>query len=70
MTRDRRKENARRLTHALESHAADLQTVERLAAILDYVPDQLREDIRSLAELIKDLNLWELPDLEDFAARI
>lgn len=67
MTRDRRKQNARRLAGALERHA-DRPTVERLATILDYVPDQLLEDIRSLAELIKDLDLWELPDLEELAA--
>lgn len=69
MNRDRMNENALRLAGALERHA-DRPTVERLATILDYVPDQLQEDIRSLATVLEDLAIWQLPDLEELAANL
>ena len=67
MNRGRMNENALRLAGALERHA-DRPTVERLASILDYVPDQLQEDIRSLVTVLEDLAIWQLPDLEELAA--
>lgn len=69
MNRDRMNKNALRLAGALERHA-DRQTVERLATILDYMPEQLQEDIRSLVTVLGDLAIWQLPDLEELAARI
>jgi len=45
--------NARRLAGALERHS-DPRTVERLAAILDYHPPQLAEDIQALAQLMEE----------------
>lgn len=50
----RTQENAHRLAAALERHAADPRTVERLAAILDYLPEQLREDIDALAVMLEE----------------
>ena len=49
----RTEENARRLAGALERHSDPL-TVERLAAILDYHPLQLTEDIQALAQLMEE----------------
>lgn len=64
MNRDRMNENALRLAGALERHA-DRPTVERMATILDYMPDQLQEDIKALAQVMEDLKIWQLPDLEE-----
>ena len=50
----RTQENAHRLAAALDRHAADPRTVERLAQLLNYLPEQLREDIAALAALLED----------------
>ena len=55
----RTQENAHRLAAALERHAADPRTVERLAAILDYLPEQLQEDIDALAAMLEELRPQE-----------
>lgn len=47
---DRMKENARRLAGTL-GRRSDPQTIERLADILDYLPDQLRQDIKDLYQV-------------------
>lgn len=49
----RTQENAHRLAAALERHS-DPRTVDRLAEILDYLPAQLAEDIRALAQLMEE----------------
>lgn len=49
----RTRENVRRLAGALERHS-DPRTVDRLAEILDYLPAQLAEDIRALAQLTEE----------------
>ena len=39
-----------RLTSALENAAAEPAKVEALARLLNYIPDQLREDIQALSD--------------------
>lgn len=50
---DRTRENAHRLAGVLERYAADPRTVEKLAALLNYHPEQLREDMASLLQYIQ-----------------
>lgn len=40
----------RRLSGALERAAADPDRLARLADVLNYLPDQLQEDIRALSD--------------------
>lgn len=52
---DRTKENAHRLAGTLERYAEDPATVQKLAQALNYLPDQLREDMTSLLDYIREL---------------
>lgn len=42
-----------RLVRALRNRVEDAATVQRLAAILDYMPDQLKQDIQALDDFHK-----------------
>jgi len=52
---ERKKDNAHRLAAILGRYAEDPRTVERMAAILNYLPAQLREDMESIGEYIAEL---------------
>ena len=47
--------DAKRLAVTLDQYAADPATVKRLAATLHYMPDQLREDMHTLYEYVREL---------------
>lgn len=51
---ERTRQNAHRLAGTLARYAADPPTVERLAQLLNYLPEQLREDIESLNRLMEE----------------
>lgn len=49
MSRENEKQNnARRLAYCLYQRKDDAATIKRLAAILHYLPEQLRQDIADL----------------------
>lgn len=52
---ERMRENARRLAGTLERYAEDENTVKRLAALLNYLPGQLRTDIQDLVRYINSV---------------
>jgi len=52
---DRVKDNARRLASVLESFSEDPQRVKALAYYLNYIPEQLAEDMKDLRQYIKRL---------------
>lgn len=43
-----RRNNVRRLAYCLYQRLDDAETISRLATMLHYMPDQLRQDIRDL----------------------
>lgn len=47
--------DAKRLAVTLDQYADDPATVKRLAAALHYMPDQLREDMHTLYEYVREL---------------
>lgn len=49
---DRTRENAARLAAALYTHSEG-QELRRLAQALDYMPEQLREDIHALDAIVR-----------------
>lgn len=49
------RDNAHRLAGVLERYAADPRTVEQMARLLNYLPDQLREDMACLLDYIREL---------------
>lgn len=49
------RENAHRLAGVLERYAADPRTVGQLARLLNYLPEQLREDMSCLLDYIREL---------------
>ena len=49
------RENAHRLAGVLERYAADPRTVEQLARLLDYLPEQLQRDMACLLDYIREL---------------
>lgn len=52
---DRMKDNAHRLANVLESCTDDKNTIQALAHYLNYVPEQLTEDMKDLKQYIKRL---------------
>lgn len=52
---NRTRENAHRLAGTLERYAEDPATVEQLAQLLNYLPEQLREDMPCLLDYIREL---------------
>ena len=56
---DRTRENAHRLAGVLERCTADHHTTERLALLLNYIPEQLVEDARSLVQHLERLEAGE-----------
>ena len=55
--------DAKRLAVTLDQYADDPTTVKKLAAALHYMPEQLREDMRTLYEYLRELE--ELNQTED-----
>ena len=47
--------DAKRLAVLLDQYADDPATVQKLAAALHYVPDQLRTDMHTLYEYVREL---------------
>ncbi|MBQ1371628.1 MAG: hypothetical protein IIY70_01735 [Oscillospiraceae bacterium] len=47
--------DAKRLAVTLDQYADDPATVKRLAATLHYMPEQLREDMHTLYEYVREL---------------
>lgn len=47
------RDNAGRLAITLSQFAEDRNTVERLAMLLKYDPNQLQEDMKSIAEVVR-----------------
>lgn len=54
--------DAKRLAVTLDQYADDPATVQRLAAALHYMPEQLREDMHTLYSYLRELE--ELTDGE------
>lgn len=52
---NRMKENAHRLANTMERYAEDERTVKQLAALLNYLPGQLREDMQDLLRYINSI---------------
>lgn len=52
---DRTREDAHRIAAALDRYTADTRTAERIAAILNYQPEQLQQDAQSLLKYIKSM---------------
>lgn len=52
---DRTKDNARRLASVLYSYSEDPQRVKALAHYLNYIPEQLAEDMKDLRSYIDRL---------------
>ena len=52
---DRTRENAHRIAAALDRYTADTRTAKRIAAILNYQPEQLQQDAQSLLKYIKSM---------------
>lgn len=55
--------DAKRLAVTLDQYADDLATVQKLAAALHYMPEQLREDMRTLYKYLRELE--ELTQSDD-----
>lgn len=55
--------DAKRLAVTLDQYADDPATVQKLAAALHYYPEQLREDMRTLYEYLRELE--ELTNAEE-----
>lgn len=53
------KGNAHRLAGVLERYADDRPTVEQIAQLLNYVPNELQRDMRALLEWITMLESEE-----------
>ncbi len=53
------KENSHRIAGTLSRYAEDPAIVRRMAALLNYDPAQLKEDIDSLYKYIKQLEAQE-----------
>lgn len=47
--------DAKRLAVTLDQYADDPATVRKLAAALHYMPEQLREDMRTLYKYLREL---------------
>ena len=52
---DKQISDAKRLVVTLDQYADDPATVKRLAATLHYIPEQLREDMHTLYEYVREL---------------
>ena len=52
---DKQMSDAKRLAVTLDQYADDPATVKRLAATLHYMPEQLREDMHTLYEYVREL---------------
>lgn len=52
---NRMKENAHRLAGVLERYSEDDNTVKQLAALLNYLPGQLRTDMRDVLRYINSI---------------
>lgn len=52
---DKQISDAKRLAVLLDQYADDPATVQKLAAALHYVPDQLRTDMHTLYEYVREL---------------
>ena len=55
--------DAKRLIVTLNQYADDTAAVKRLAAVLHYMPEQLREDMRTLYSYLRELE--ELTNTEE-----
>lgn len=55
--------DAKRLAVTLDQYADDPAAVQKLAAALHYMPDQLREDMRTLYSYLRELD--ELTNTEE-----
>lgn len=55
--------DAKRLAVTLDQYADDPAAVQKLAAVLHYYPEQLREDMRILYEYLRELE--ELTQSDD-----
>lgn len=55
--------DAKRLAVTLDQYADDPATVQKLAAALHYIPEQLREDMRILYKYLRELE--ELTNAEE-----
>ena len=55
--------DAKRLAVTLDQYADDPAAVQKLAAALHYMPDQLREDMRTLYSYLRELE--ELTNAEE-----
>ena len=55
--------DAKRLAVTLDQYADDPATVKKLAAALHYMPEQLREDMRTLYSYLRELE--ELTNAEE-----
>ncbi len=49
------RDNAHRLAGVLEQYAADPRTVEQMARLLNYLPEQLQKDMACLLDYIREL---------------
>lgn len=49
------KHNAHRLARTLYNRSADTVLIRKLAIVLDYMPEQLAEDMRALSSYIETL---------------
>ena len=52
---DKQISDAKRLAVTLDQYADDPATVKRLSATLHYMPEQLREDMHTLYEYVREL---------------
>lgn len=52
---ERKRTNAHRIAGTLERYAADPRTVAQLAQLLNYHPEQLREDMAGLLDYIREI---------------
>ena len=52
---DRVKDNAHRLASVLDSYSNDKRTITALAHYLNYIPEQLAEDMKDIQQYIKRL---------------
>lgn len=52
---DRVKDNAHRLASVLDSYSDDKNVIKTLAHYLNYIPEQLAEDMKDIQQYIKRL---------------
>lgn len=52
---DRVKDNAHRLASVLDSYSDDKNVIKALAHYLNYIPEQLAEDMKDIQQYIKRL---------------